>query len=89
MDPKATLALMFQALKNGDCDALTEHMTNLSEWLNAGGFSPVVYWEGKPCDVILTYGDTELCVRTRIGTLRAVPMAQLSLYPGEGDSLGA
>lgn len=79
MDPKECLRLLLNAVKNADTDAINEHRDNLTSWLCGGGFSPVVYWNGEPCDVIMTYADDELCLRTRKGLLRAVPIAQLSL----------
>lgn len=74
MDPQACLALL---LSSTDAEDTKERADNLRTWLNSGGFSPIVYWDGAPCDVILVYDYETLCVRTRQGTLRAVPMTQL------------
>lgn len=78
MDPNACLFWLLDSATRGDADNVKEYADNLRTWLNSGGFSPVVYWNGAPCDVVLVYDYETLCVRTRQGTLRAVPMAQLS-----------
>ena len=70
--------MLLAAHASNYADGVKDMAESLSGWLNGGGFSPVVYWSGVPCDVILVYDYETLCVRTRQGTLRAVPMAQLS-----------
>jgi hypothetical protein len=40
MDPTVTYDEMIAAAKDGDWDAVAEHVENLSTWLARGGFEP-------------------------------------------------
>lgn len=77
MDPNACLFWLLDSANRGDAENVKEYADSLRDWLNSGGFCPLVYWNGAPCDVVLVYDYETLCVRTRQGTLRAVPMSQL------------
>lgn len=40
MDPNATLAAYWAAVRDGDKDEAREHKANLKAWLARGGFAP-------------------------------------------------
>lgn len=40
MDPTVTLAYLIAALATGQKDYAAEHLDNLIDWLDAGGFAP-------------------------------------------------
>ncbi len=42
MDPNATLTLLLEALANRDSSAAQQAASDLAEWLNKGGFLPIV-----------------------------------------------
>lgn len=42
MDPNATLALLLDAISEGDIAAASEHSEDLACWLEKGGFVPLV-----------------------------------------------
>lgn len=45
MDPQATWQAMIQALIDDDREAASEYAASLVDWLDRGGFSPVIFPE--------------------------------------------
>lgn len=40
MDINAVYSALVEAIEASDIDAVTEHWSNLNEWLSKGGFAP-------------------------------------------------
>ena len=42
MDPDQTLSDLFDAMAEGDAELAKEHAANLQQWLERGGFTPLL-----------------------------------------------
>lgn len=42
MDPDQTLSELFDSITDSDTEIAEEHATNLQEWLDRGGFAPLL-----------------------------------------------